>query len=75
LVHTPDGGIGDADHLRDVIRAADDGNDRPERFLAHQLAIVRHLVDHGRRIKRALPVVAVQQHGALLDRIDDAALE
>ena len=60
------GRIRNADHLRDVVRAADDRDDRAERLLAHQFAVVRHVVDDGRRIERALPVVAVQQLRALL---------
>ena len=38
----------------------------------HQFAVVRHVINHGRRIERALPVVSVQELRALLDRIDDA---
>jgi hypothetical protein len=80
LVQTPDertvgGGIGNPDHLGDVIRAADDRDHRSERFLVHQFGRGRHVIDHGRRIERALPVVAVQELGALLHRIHDAALE
>ncbi len=60
---------------RDVVRTADDRDHRPERLLVHQFAVVRHVVDHGRRKQRALALVAVEQLRALRDRVVDAALE
>ena len=63
------------DDLGDVVRAADDRNDRAERLLAHQLARVGHVVDDGGGVERALAVVAVQQLGALGDGVVDAVLE
>ena len=61
--------------LVDVVRAADDRDDRPEGLLMHELGLRRHVVEHGRRIERPAAVVAVQQGGALRDGIVDARLE
>jgi hypothetical protein len=58
-----------------LVQTPEDRDRRAEGFLAHQLAIVGHVIEHRRRVNRALAVVAVKQGGAFLYRIVDPVLE